>query len=60
MPVDPAFMRDLAGRLYGLLIGLEDCLDSDDASIIHQFIDARHCEVPVTTDPSAPLRRSVS
>ena len=53
-------MRDLAGRLYGLLIGPEDCLDSDDASIIHQFIDARHCEVPVTTDPSAPLRRSVS
>ncbi len=40
--MDPGFYEDLAGRLYGLLIGLEDRLDSDDASIIHQFIDARH------------------
>ena len=40
--MDPGFYEDLAGRLYGLLIGLEDRLNSDDASIIHQFIDARH------------------
>ncbi len=40
--MDPGFYEDLAGRLYGLLIGMEDRLDSDDASIIHQFIDARH------------------
>ena len=42
MPVDPGFYGDLAGRLYGLLIGLEDRLNCDDAAIIHQFIDARH------------------
>ena len=40
--MDPGFYEDLAGRLYGLLIGLEDRLNSDDAAIIHQFIDARH------------------
>ena len=42
MPVDPGFYEDLAGRLYGLLIGLEDRLDSVDASAIRQFIDVRH------------------
>ena len=40
--MDPGFYEDLAGRLYGLLIGLEDRLNCDDASIIHQFTDARH------------------
>ena len=40
--MDPGFYEDLAGRLYGLLIGLEDRLNCDDASIIHYFIDARH------------------
>ena len=40
--MDPGFYGDLAGRLYGLLIGLEDRLNCDDAAIIHQFIDARH------------------
>ncbi len=40
--MDPGFYEDLAGRLYGLLIGLEDRLNCDDASIIHHFIDARH------------------
>jgi hypothetical protein len=42
MPMDPGFYEDLAGRLYGLLIVLEDRLNCDDASIIHKFIDARH------------------
>ncbi len=40
--MDPGFYEDLAGRLYGLLIGLEGRLNCDDASIIHQFNDARH------------------
>ena len=40
--MDPGFYEDLAGRLYGLLIGLEDRLFSEDASSVHQFIDARH------------------
>jgi hypothetical protein len=42
MPVDPGFYEDLAGRLYGLLIGLQDRLNCDDAAIIHQFAGARH------------------
>ena len=41
MPMDPGFYEDLAGRLYGLLIGLEDRLDSVGASAIHRFIDVR-------------------
>ena len=40
--MDPGFYGDLAGRLYGLLIGLEDRLDCDDAAIIRQFTGARH------------------
>jgi hypothetical protein len=40
--MDPGFYEDLAGRLYGLLIGLEDRLNCDDAAIIHQFTGARH------------------
>jgi hypothetical protein len=43
--MDPGFYEDLAGRLYGLLIGLEDRLDSVDASAIHQFIDVRHYDL---------------
>ena len=39
--MDPGFYEDLAGRLFGLLIGLEDRLNCDDASAIHHF-DARH------------------
>lgn len=32
----------MAGRLYGALIGLEDRLNCDDTSTIHNFIDVRH------------------
>ena len=32
--MDPGFYGDLAGRLYGLLIGLEDRLNCDDSAII--------------------------
>jgi hypothetical protein len=42
MRMDAGYYEDLTGRLYGLLIGLEGRLNSDDASIIHQLIDARH------------------
>ena len=40
--MDPGFYEDLAGRLYGLLIGLEGRMSCDDAWIIHEFIDRRH------------------
>ena len=40
--MDPGFYEDLAGRLYGLLTGLQDRLNCDDAAIIHQFTGTRH------------------
>jgi hypothetical protein len=40
--MDPGFYEDLAGRLYGLLIGWEDRMPGDDAWIIHELIDRRH------------------
>jgi hypothetical protein len=40
--MDPGFYEDLTRRIYGLLIVLEDCLNCDDVSVIHQFTGARH------------------
>ena len=40
--MDPGFCEDLTGRLDGLLIVLEDRLNCDDASVIHQVTGARH------------------
>ncbi len=37
--MDTAYYEDLAGRLYGLLIGLEDRLDRQDARQLHHFIE---------------------
>ncbi len=37
--MDAAYYEDLAGRLYGLLIGLEDRLDRQDARQLHHFIE---------------------
>ena len=34
-----AYYEDLAGRLYGLLIGLDDRLDREDARLLHHFIE---------------------
>ncbi len=34
-----AYYEDLAGRLYGLLIGLDDRLDREDAQLLHHFIE---------------------
>src|SRR6201987_874888 len=42
MPMDPGFCEDIIGRLDGLLIVLEDRLNCDDASVIHQVTGARH------------------
>ena len=38
--MDPGFCEDLTGRLYSLLIVLEDRLNYDDAPVIHPFADA--------------------
>jgi len=37
--LDAASCEDLAGRLYGLLIGLDDRLDREDARQLHHFIE---------------------
>jgi len=37
--LDAAYYEDLAGRLYGLLIGLEDRLGRQDARQLHHFIE---------------------
>jgi|ERR1035441_138256 hypothetical protein len=36
--MDAAYWEDLAGRLYGLLIMLEDRLGSEQAELFHEFI----------------------
>ncbi len=37
--MDAAYYEELAGRLYGLLIGLDDRIGSDQARLLHHFID---------------------
>ena len=37
--MDAAYWEDLAGRLYGLLILLEDRLGSDQAELFREFIE---------------------
>jgi hypothetical protein len=37
--VDAAYWEDPAGRLYGLLILLEDRLGSKQAELFHEFIE---------------------
>jgi hypothetical protein len=37
--VDAAFYEDLAGRLYGLVIRLEDRLGGDQAGLIQHFVE---------------------
>ena len=37
--MDTAYYEELAGRLYGLLISLDDRIGSDQARLLHYFID---------------------
>jgi hypothetical protein len=37
--MDSAYFEDLAGRLYGLLIGLDDRVGSEQAQWLHHVID---------------------
>jgi hypothetical protein len=37
--IDTAYYEDLAGRLYGLLIGMADRLKGEQAQLLHRFID---------------------
>ena len=37
--MDGAYYDDLAGRLYGLLIMLDDRLDKEQAQLLHHFIE---------------------
>jgi hypothetical protein len=60
--MDTAYDEDLAGRLYGLVIGLDDQLDREDARLLQHFIEVgeyglapeeiagtlAHAKVPIT------------
>ena len=37
--MDTGYYEELAGRLYGLLIGLDDRIGSEQARLLHHFID---------------------
>jgi hypothetical protein len=37
--MDSAYFEELAGRLYGLLIGLDDRIGSEQAQWLHHIID---------------------
>jgi hypothetical protein len=37
--IDTGYYDDLAGRLYGLLIGMGDRLEGEQAQLLHRFID---------------------
>ena len=37
--MDAAYYEELAGRLYGLLIGLDDRIGSEQAGLLHHFIE---------------------
>ena len=37
--MDAAYYEDLAGRLYGLLIGLDDRIGREQAQLLHHFIE---------------------
>ena len=37
--MDTAYYEELAGRLYGLLISLDDRIGSEQARLLHHFID---------------------
>jgi hypothetical protein len=43
--MDAAYCDDLAGRLYGLLIGLGDRLQGEQAQLLHHFIDVGEYEL---------------
>ena len=37
--MDAAYYEELAGRLYGLLIGLDDRIGNEQAQMLHHFIE---------------------
>ncbi len=37
--MDTGYYEELAGRLYGLLIGLDDRIGGEQARLLHHFID---------------------
>jgi hypothetical protein len=38
--MDAAYLEELAGRLYGLLISLDDRIGPEQARLLHHFIEA--------------------
>jgi hypothetical protein len=39
MRMDTGYYEELAGRLYGLLIGLDDRIGPEQAGLLHHFIE---------------------
>jgi len=44
MRMDAAYYEELAGRLYGLLIGLDDRIGCEQARLLHHFIEVGEYE----------------
>jgi hypothetical protein len=57
--MDPGFCEDLTGRLYSLLIVLEDRLNRDDTPVIHQVTDASHHAVALEEIDRAAAHRHI-
>jgi hypothetical protein len=45
--MDASNYEDLAGRLYGLLIGLDDRIGSEQAQLLHHFIEVGEYGLPL-------------
>ena len=57
--MDSAYFEDLAGRLYGLLIGLDDRIGREQAQWLHHVIDAGEYVLALETSPEpSPRTRS--
>lgn len=54
--MDLAYYEDLAGRLNGLLIGLGDRLESEQAQLLHHFIDVGEYGLLWRRSPGLSLR----
>jgi hypothetical protein len=57
--MDPGFCEDLTGRLYSLLIVLEDRPNCDDAPVIHPFADASHYALALEEIARTAARRQI-
>jgi hypothetical protein len=61
MRMDAAYYEELAGRPYGLLIGLDDRIGGKQAQLLHHFIDVGEYGLALEESPArSPRTRSRS